>query len=331
MSLDDQLRRAFDDLNGQLRDRIAQAVQSASAEVVASAAAERTTALEMAEADATRRLRLAVESAESHAREIGYTEGREVGRREGREIGVAEGTAQGLATGRDEGRAAGFDAGRQHGWDEGWRRGYADGQKAGYEEGQQVGRGDQRAKEQLAAKTLADALRTLDRAPSLSAILDVLVNACCLEAARVSVLLAVGDGFRAWQFSGFGAPFDHSTEMDIALADAGLLVDVVRTQASVARRSGARPPVFAGEGPHSDAFATPIVLGGQVVAVVYADQGAAPASDDASDPAWWARVEVIARHAARCLETVTALRTAQLLTRESDGRGASPSVTRAAS
>ena len=87
MPLDDQLRRAFDDLNGQLRDRVAQAVQVASAEIVASAAAERAAALEASEADATRRLRSAVESAELPAREVGYNQGREGGRRE--EIGRA--------------------------------------------------------------------------------------------------------------------------------------------------------------------------------------------------------------------------------------------------
>lgn len=314
---DEQLRRALDDLNGQLRDQIAQVVESTSAEIVSSAA------LEAAEQAAAWRLRVAVEAAESHAREVGYSAGREVGRREGREIGIAEGTAQGLAAGRDEGRASGFDAGRQQGWDEGWRRGYADGQKAGYEEAQQVGRGEQRTKEQQASRGLADAMRTLDRAPSLSATLDVLVNACCLEAARVAVLLTLGDGFRAWQFSGFGAPFDHSSEFDVAYADAGLLVDAVKTQASVsASRDGVSPPAFAAQGAFAEAFASPIVLGGQVGAVVYADQGSEPKGEGANDPLWWGRLEAIARHAARCLETVTALRTAQLLTLDGGTRGA---------
>ena len=38
-------------------------------------------ALDEAEAEAARRLRHAIESAEAHAREVAYTEGREVGRR----------------------------------------------------------------------------------------------------------------------------------------------------------------------------------------------------------------------------------------------------------
>jgi flagellar biosynthesis/type III secretory pathway protein FliH len=353
MSLDEPFRRALDDLGGQLREQIARAIEAASAELKATADAERKNALEAAEvefsrrlhsaraeiqaeadaertraldaaaADAARRLHLAVESAEVHAREIGYNEGREVGRREGREIGVAEGTAQGLTAGRDEGRAAGFDAGRQQGWDEGWRRGFSEGQKSGYDEGQQVVRGEQRFKEQQLAHALADAMRTLDRAPSLSAILDVLVNACGLEAPRVAVLLTGADRFRAWRLRGFGAPFDRSVEFEVALVDAGLLVDVVRTQAGASVRSGGTVPSFAGDTPHADAFATPVVLGGQVVAVVYADCASEPPAEGADEPAWWARIEAITRHAARCLETVTALRTAQLFTARVAGGGAS--------
>jgi hypothetical protein len=54
----------------------------------------------------------------------------------------------------------------------------------------------------------------------------------------------------------------------------------------------------------------PLVVGGETIAVLYADieQG------DSRAPALPAVLEVLARHASRCLEAITAFRAAQLLT-----------------
>jgi hypothetical protein len=60
--------------------------------------------------------------------------------------------------------------------------------------------------------------------------------------------------------------------------------------------------------------ANPISLGGQVVAVIYADQGAADDPQSVPSHAWRAALEVLALHAARCLEVQTAFKAARVLT-----------------
>jgi hypothetical protein len=59
-------------------------------------------------------------------------------------------------------------------------------------------------------------------------------------------------------------------------------------------------------------------MSGQVVAVLYADQG--PADDPQRDAtmAWPATLEVMGRHAARCLEALTAFKAARVLTERPD-------------
>jgi hypothetical protein len=60
-------------------------------------------------------------------------------------------------------------------------------------------------------------------------------------------------------------------------------------------------------------LAIPIAVGGRVVAALYADQHSA-AKEESPRFAWRPALEMMARHAARCLEGITAIRTAQLLT-----------------
>ena len=56
----------------------------------------------------------------------------------------------------------------------------------------------------------------------------------------------------------------------------------------------------------------PIILAGDVVAVLYADdQGAAPAPGSKS---WPEALEILARHTAKCLEALTAVKAARVLT-----------------
>jgi hypothetical protein len=64
-------------------------------------------------------------------------------------------------------------------------------------------------------------------------------------------------------------------------------------------------------------LAVPIPMAGQVVAVLYADQAADEAAREGHRESlivWPAILEVLARHATRCLEATTAFRAAQLLT-----------------
>jgi len=88
------------------------------------------------------------------------------------------------------------------------------------------------------------------------------------------------------------------------------------------------PPAFTHVSPGQECFAAPIALLGQVVAVLYADTELA--ATDASSPrsqAWRERLEVLARHASRCLEALTAMKAARAATgatEAADRAGTSP-------
>jgi hypothetical protein len=101
--------------------------------------------------------------------------------------------------------------------------------------------------------------------------------------------------------------------LELDLDAAGLAGAVVRTGVAVSRpmvgpgdeqhtRQPALPP-FAQDAGTRHALALPIVVGGEVVAVLYAD---APRTDTPSAASRWPAVlEVLARHASRALEAMT--------------------------
>jgi hypothetical protein len=65
------------------------------------------------------------------------------------------------------------------------------------------------------------------------------------------------------------------------------------------------------------------VIGGQPVAVLYADQGMQGAELSAM-PNWSDAIEVLTRHATRCLQAIVALQAARLLTGRPDTSAAAP-------
>ena len=147
--------------------------------------------------------------------------------------------------------------------------------------------------------------RALDEARSLGVVLELLGEHAGREAARAAVLLVKGTQLVAWSFAGFGDAASASTGTSYDLAATGLAAEVVRTGAAVSR-SGADTdqrvalPPFAQDGAGRDVSTVPVVVGGAVVAVVYAD---APPRD--SQPHWPATLEVLARHASAVLEALT--------------------------
>src|SRR5262249_24219575 len=73
---------------------------------------------------------------------------------------------------------------------------------------------------------------------------------------------------------------------------------------------GSGLPPFAGHAAHRHAMALPLRVGGEVVAVLYAD---APRVDaPSSDARWPAMLEVLGRHASRVLEAMTVQQAAGL-------------------
>jgi F0F1-type ATP synthase membrane subunit b/b' len=162
------------------------------------------------------------------------------------------------------------------------------------------------------AARLVDAVRTLDDARALGEVLDALAECAGREVERAAVLVVKGERLRGWRLTGFpDAGPAKNIEMDLDAA--GIPGAVVRTGVSVSRptvapghehgtRQPALPP-FAQTAGARHGIALPIVVGGQVVAVLYAD---APRTDTPSSSSRWPAVlEILARHAGRALEAMT--------------------------
>jgi hypothetical protein len=128
-----------------------------------------------------------------------------------------------------------------------------------------------------ADERLVEGIRSIDNARSLSAILDALASAAARDASRVAVLLTRGGEWRAWRTTGF----DH--EPDVA-ALSGMAPDAGHDSRGRVR--------------------LPLAISGETVGVLYAEDGRLAA------------LEILARHAARCLESMTAFKTARALARQ---------------
>jgi hypothetical protein len=182
-----------------------------------------------------------------------------------------------------------------------------------------------------ASERLMDWIRAIDGARSLTEILDTLVSCAGRETARAGVLVLRDNALRGWRFIGFDATFDDATWVELQVDGTGVIGQAIRTRAAASSKTAASAPYFAQLPDGREMLAVPLLLGGEVVAVLYADQGAA--GEDR--PSWAAAVEVLTRHAARAVEAMTAFRTAQAITEQPDvardqalaaaGRTASPS------
>ncbi len=310
MSFDQDLRRAFEAFADRLHDETKRHLATISDELgdafeaeLARAGAEAKTAAEQAAvteraaaiAATEARLNEALASAQSDARaarELGRDEGRQDGERVGREQGREEGKREGAELARQEA----IEAGRQKGGDE--------------------VRAQLRALELAANERLIDAVRAIDGGRTLSEILDTLVSSAGREARRVGVLLVRGGQLRAWRLIGFGSPLDERQDFEIAAAEAGLIAEAARTGMAVSAdiATTASVPSFAALPPGREVLAVPVPMNGQVVAVLYADQGPRDEGENDQRVGWPSTIEVMARHAARCLEAITASRAAQVLT-----------------
>lgn len=170
------------------------------------------------------------------------------------------------------------------------------------------------------SERLVGAIRAIDGARSLSEILDILVSCAGREASRVGILLVRAGQLRGWRFIGFGPRFDAANEIELPLQDSGIIAEAVRTGAAVSSDTSGRTaaPAFAELPQGREALAVPIPMGGQVVGVLYADQGHADDQGRASAITWPDALEVMARHSARCLEALTAFKAARVLTERPD-------------
>src|SRR5207245_1609930 len=102
---------------------------------------------------------------------------------------------------------------------------------------------------------------------------DTVVGCAGSEASHAGLLLVHGDRLRGHRFVGFDPSLDASA-IDVALSDSGVMADAVLSGAAATSHAAERdaPPPFAALPDGGEAIAVPISMGGQVVAVLYADQ-----------------------------------------------------------
>jgi flagellar biosynthesis/type III secretory pathway protein FliH len=308
MTSDERDSGAFETLIGKLRESIGQQVQTVLDELQAAALEDRDRSIADARGEAERgaadRLAAEVAAVEARAREAahgeGYALGKDHGYSSGKDEGFASGRTEGFTAGRDEGFAAGKD------------EGYATGKEHGFLAGAEDARAQMPpvpAVDTGVTDRLADGVRSIGRARSLSEILDALVGAIGREADRSALFLVRGERFRAWRLLGFGR-LDDDSSLEFPFDEAGILADAVRTNA-VATNQGGAPPTFASLEAGRPCVALPIPLSGEVVAVLYADQESAPLNT--------ASIEVLTNHASRSLEAMTAFKAARAIMSQPDG------------
>jgi len=167
--------------------------------------------------------------------------------------------------------------------------------------------------EMAGVSRLLESIRGLDGASSLSEVLDALALASAREAARAAVVVLRGDRIQGWRMSGFGPRDTQPKSIDLALGESGVIGLAVGAARAVTTRDGqtaAAGPGFEPLPADRMGLAVPVVVGGRVVAVVYAD-GVTLDGHERPVPSGWPEViEVLARHAGRCLEALTQQRAA---------------------
>ena len=126
-----------------------------------------------------------------------------------------------------------------------------------------------------ATERLVAAIRAIDGARTLSEVLDTLVSCAAREVDRIAVLLVRGGGYSGWRSIGFRPPFNRGQSVELPAA----------------------------------APAIPIAINGQVVAVLHSESSEFRTEN--SELSSNAALEILARHAARCLESMTAFKAAR--------------------
>ncbi len=160
---------------------------------------------------------------------------------------------------------------------------------------------------------LLGAVRRLDEAGSLTAILDALAKGASAETSRVAILLVDGDALKPWSSHGFSAGHKPT---EIPIGTSGVLTATVALkQTSYVKPMIARDlttPTFMQVPVGHTGLVVPLVVGGDVVAVLYADD-VGRQEEQVDSPIWTEEIDLLVRHAALRLENLTSIRTAQAL------------------
>lgn len=318
MTFDEQLQQTFETLIARLRDETARELRDVSDELTTLAAADRERAVleagdaVRAEAEQAADARLAEAEDAAIARVAAAKDAADA-----RVTEAETAAARRLADAVSEAESAGETRALQAA--EARVRKAVDEAVAG-------ARASLRTADLAASQRLLDTIRAIDRTKSLSEILDTLVSCAGREAARVGILLVrAGATLKAWRLIGFGPSFDAAPDVEVPIDDGGVIGEAVRTAATASSDTAGRLTTAPFDLPDGrERVAVPIPMSGQVVAVLYGDQG--PEDDAQRDVtiAWPATLEVMGRHAARCLEALTAFKAARVLTERPDVAAATP-------
>ena len=190
-------------------------------------------------------------------------------------------------------------------------------------------RAREREAEMAALTRLLESIRGLDGATSLSEVLDALAQAAAREPSRAAVLVLRSDRLLGWKLTGFGARDTQPKGVDLGLTESGVIgmaVTAARPMSTRDSHVAADGPGFAQLPADRLGFAVPVIVGGRVVAVVYADSVASDGREHSVPSGWPEVIEVLTRHAARCLEALSAQKAASAPARtavSSTGRPAS--------
>ena len=167
------------------------------------------------------------------------------------------------------------------------------------------------------ASRLLDAVRRLDEQTALSGVLDALADLAATEAGRAAVFVAADEGLGVWRLVGLDAPAGDEEKRVLAAAEAGVVGRAIDERRSVAVTRDARedngngedrPPAFVTLPGGRAGVAVPVLIGGEPLVAVYADEGPEGAGSDGAR--WIPVVEILASHAGARLEALSAERAA---------------------
>jgi len=158
-------------------------------------------------------------------------------------------------------------------------------------------------------------IRRIDEAATLSGILDALAQGAAAETSRGAILLVDGDRLRVWGHFGFP---DAAGPVELSIGQSGVLASAVTLrQTAFVPPALDQPqttvPEFMRVPAGHTGVVIPIVVAGEVVAVLYGDVDRLAGQEDG--PVWIEDLELLVRHASVRLENVTSERTVEVLTR----------------
>lgn len=182
-----------------------------------------------------------------------------------------------------------------------------------------------------AVARLLDAVRRLDGESTLTGVLDTLADLAAAGAGRAALFVKAGGELRGWRFVGFGSESGDAPDHVVNGADCGLLGRAIAERETQVLAAGdddgsgdgdrdastaGEPPPFAALPAGCGAVAVPVLVGGEPLVAIYADNappaGGGEAADGSSHPHWTGVVELLARHAGSRLEALTANRAAEM-------------------